>query len=461
MNSPVPQRQASLAHVLGQRLAIAALAAVILQIGATAVRNYFDEIDLNTNYVKYEARQVATAYQSAAPNTAETGHWLPARYRGSMGKSYGFRILDARGRVLAQQNGALLSALSPWRFPLSETQDFWLRRLDSRSWMQVAGGVHLTRETSDLWVEVATLGDPASAHVGIFARELVADVWLPMIVLVSLMLGVAVVTVRRALSPLVEAADRADGLTALDRSERLDVDRLPREAASLAAAINRLLDRTAELVTSQRLFLARAAHELRTPLSIMLLELGRNDGPRIPRLEGDVRAMTEMVDRLLTLAKLESVEKPEFSEIDLCELARAIVAGMSEWALQSGHRIVLVADAACVIRGDKFALREAIRNLVENAVKHSPENTDVRVVTGPGPRIAVEDSGLGIDPEKAHDLIEPFARGNTNSEGAGLGLAIVAQAAAMHGATLKIKRSTLGGASFEIDFARVGELQRL
>lgn len=444
--------EVSLVRLLSQRLVMTAVVAIVLQIGITAVRSYLDEIDLNTNYIKYEVRLIAAAYEAAQARRMPVSQWLPQRYTGAAGRSYGFRIIGADGRVLADQNGAMLAALSPWRFPNSDTQDFWFRRLDGTAWMNVAGGVHLERPAGELWVEVVTFGDPAGAHVGIFARELVSDVWMPMIALIALMLGVAILTVRSALAPLVQAAHKADTLAVLERNERLDVERLPREAASLAAAINRLLDRVAELVTLQRQFLARAAHELRTPLSIMLLELGRSEGPRIARLQTDVGVMSDMVDRLLTLAKLESAGKPEFSEIDLGEAAKGIAQSMADWALQSNHRIEVRANGPSMIRADRFALREAIRNLIENAVKHTPAGAKIEVETGPGPRISVDDAGSGIDEADYGKLLEPFARGSTKAEGSGLGLAIVAQAVALHRAELKISRSPLGGARFEIIF---------
>ncbi len=447
-----PPSEVSLVRLLSQRLVMTAVVAIVLQIGITAVRSYFDEIDLNTNYIKYEVRLIAAAYDSAQARRVPVSQWLPQRYVGTAGKSYGFRIIGADGRVLADHNGAMLAALSPWRFPNSDAQDFWFRRLDGTAWMNVAGGVHFERPTGEMWVEVVTFGDPAGAHVGIFARELVADVWMPMIALIALMLGVAILTVRSALAPLVHAAHKADTLAVLERNERLDVERLPREAASLAAAINRLLDRVAELVTSQRQFLARAAHELRTPLSIMLLELGRSEGPRVERLQADVGVMSDMVDRLLTLAKLESSGKPEFSDVDLAQFATGISMSMADWAMQTGHRIEVRANGSKVIRADKFALREAIRNLVENAIKHTPAGAKIEVEIGPGARIAVDDAGTGIDEADHAKLLEPFARGSTKAEGSGLGLAIVAQAVALHHAELKISRSHLGGARFEIIF---------
>jgi signal transduction histidine kinase len=375
------------------------------------------------------------------------------RYPSQYSDFYGFRILAADGRVVAQHNSARIADLSPWRAGVSRTQDFWLRKLDMNKWMYAAGGVHLSYGGQDLWIEVMTLGDPAGTHFGMFARELFNDVWMPMLPVVVLLLGVATITVRHSLEPLVQTSQQAENLSLLLRANRLDADRLPREAAMLGRAINRLLDRVEELVKSQRLFIARAAHELRTPLSIMLLELERVDDPRVRRLEADVRSMSDQVDRLLTLARLENVEQPDRKATDPIPIARELIERMHGWAGQMGHDIDLVCDRPVAIECDQFALREALRNLIENAVKHSEPKAAVRVRIGPGARVAVENSGSGFDPETIRPLMEPFARGDTRSEGSGLGLAIVAQVAALHGASVEVATSAdLGGASIAIVF---------
>jgi two-component system sensor histidine kinase QseC len=437
----------SLVRLLSRRLTAVAVMAIVLQIGVTGIRSYFDEIDLAANYVRYEARLI-----SGILGGRDHGR-LPARYSDGHSGQYAFRILRRDGSVLGEHNSAVLAGLSPWRGSLSDTQDFWLRRPDAKQWMHVAGGIHLSQGAQDLWVEVATQGDPAGAHWDIFAKELLADVWMPMIPLAVLTIGVAMLTVRRSLDPLVQAAERADSLAVLDRGERLDTTGLPREASSLVAAINGLLDKVTTLIGSQRLFLARAAHELRTPLSIMLLELGHIDHARARRLESDVQAMSEMTDRLLTLSRLEATERLDIGEVDLRDLATSMVERMTDWARQSGHTLeVRVLPPAAIARADRAAVREALRNLIENAVRHSPESTLVVVEVGPGARVAVEDAGRGIDLAEVDALMQPFTRGSDRQEGAGLGLAIVSQVARLHRAELDIGRSPLGGARVELTF---------
>ena len=255
---------------------------------------------------------------------------------------------------------------------------------------------------------------------------------------------------RSSLQPLVHAADRADEISILERGERLDVTGLPAEAAHFASATNRLLDRVADLVGAHRLFIARAAHELRTPLSIMMLELSHLKGDDAKRLEADVRSMSEIVDQLLALSRLEALEKPVMRTVDLAALSADIVSRMQGLAAGKGQKLSLSAHEAASVAGDETALREALRNLVDNAIKHTPSGTEIRVEVDAVGTIIVEDSGPGLGALSPEEMQMPFRKGTTTSSGAGLGLAIVRQAAELHAGRLEIGPSKLGGARFVI-----------
>lgn len=440
----------SLVRTLTLRLAMASVLAMLLQLGIVAVRAYLDQETLLDAYVNYEAAAVGRVYRDDRAGPREQRRALPPHYRQDRTAAYAFRVLAQDGRVIAEHNGELLKAISPWATMPSENQDLWLRNLDPDEHMYVAGGVRQRYGARELWVEVLTRGDPSYAHLRIIAIDILDDVWMPMIPLLVLTLGVAVLSVRRALQPLVAAADRADATTLAQLDRQFDASQLPREAASFVTAINSLLDRVNQLVLSQRLFIARAAHELRTPLSIMLLELERIDDKRVRRLEADVRNMSDLVNQLLTLARLESVQEIAREAVDLTALAEDVVDRLDAWASQSGHTLTLDAKGAVAVRGDRIGLREALRNLVENAVKHTPANSAVHVRVMPGAHIVVEDDGPGIDDATAAEMFEPFKKGNSASEGAGLGLAIVRQTAELHKGALKVDRSPLGGARFDL-----------
>ena len=264
------------------------------------------------------------------------------------------------GKVIGEHNSSMLAELSPWRDRPSRTQDLWLLDLDLERKLYVAGGLRQKVGGRDVWVEVATRGDPDRVYLGIIAAEVLDDVWMPMIPLVVLTLGVAVLSVRQSLAGVVNAARQAQEISPLDKTKRFDVSGMPREAAIFASAINELLGRVGSLMQAQRMFIARAAHELRTPLAVMTLELGRTE-PRIERLQEDVRQMSDTVDRLLTLARLETIETPDAIELDVGEIASEMIERLGDWALRSHHRLALQVCEPARVAGDVAAIREALR----------------------------------------------------------------------------------------------------
>lgn len=447
-----PGERPSLVRTITVRLALASLVAILLQITIVVARAYLDEDDLNRSYVTREAHRFARAIRAGSVQQRLKLAAVPAHYTGSSAHAYAFRALREDGSIIAERNSGILADLSPWKAHPSRTQDLWLLDLDTTQKLYVAGGLRQKILGQDIWIEVATLGDPERVYLGIVAAEVLDDVWVPMMPLVALMLGVAVVSIRRSLRGLVHAAAEAEHISPLDTTRRFDISDMPREAASLAAAINGLLDRVGTLVKAQRLFIARAAHELRTPLAVIMLELGRIEDARVRRLEDDVRGMGETVDRLLTLARLESIEGPETAGIDIGRLAFDTIERLQPWADSHGQAVRLHVHEPARTSGDVMAIREAIRNLVDNAVKHTPPGTRIDVTVGPGGRIVVEDSGPGLDPEQVSDLLLPFKKGTDAGEGAGLGLAIVRQAVELHHGSIAVETAAGGGARFILQF---------
>lgn len=441
----------SLVRTITLRLAITSVLAILLQLAIVVARTYLDEDDLNRSYVTREARALLRQVHFGPKGLQLSPSRIPHHYVGPQAAVYAFRILGDDGRIIAEHNGSMLAEISPWRERPSRTQDLWLLDLDLEKKLYVAGGLRQKIAGRDVWVEVATRGDPDRVYLGIVAAEVLDDVWMPMIPLIVLTLGVAVVSVRRSLAGLVDAATQAEGMSPLDRSKRFDISGMPREAAIFAIAINELLDRVGNLVRAHRMLVARAAHELRTPLAVVTLELGRKE-PRIERLEADVRGMSDTVDRLLTLARLESIETPDTTELDVGQIASEMVDRMKDWALRTRHHVSLkVCEPACVA-GDAAAIREALRNLIENAIRHTPSGTDIQVTVGPAGSIVVEDNGPGFGTQEIPDLLQPFKKGRDSGEGAGLGLAIVKQAVDLHHGHIEVGRSTTGGAKFSLTF---------
>lgn len=441
-------RRPGLVWSLTMRLALTTMVVMLLQAGIVSVRDYIYETDFLNSYIKREALIIARAVGEQRPSVPKANLRLPEQYVGAFADAYAFRAVEADGNVIAEHNAKRLAPLAAWNDRPSQRQDFWVRKLESDERMHVAGGLKILRSSGVMWVEIATFGDPADTYLRNLVWDVLHDVWAPALPLVLLSLLVVALSVRTSLRPLVEAASRADEISVLERGERLDVTKLPAEASHFASAINRLLDRVADLVAAQRLFIARAAHELRTPLSIMMLELAHLREPDSKRLEADISVMSEIVERLLSLSRLQTLAAPAMVPVDVATLTREIVARMLAWAQRDEHQVTFACRFDGVMLGDEISLREAIRNLLENAVRHTPPGTRINVELAADGAIIVEDSGPGLGSQSPEELQQPFRKGSDSSDGAGLGLAIVRQAAELHGGRLEVGSSSLGGARF-------------
>jgi two-component system, OmpR family, sensor histidine kinase QseC len=452
MTSVDPCGQRSLATMICLNLGRMALATVAIVSAAAFVLNTMDYDHLYLDHVDYETRALLHGVKRGPDGLSLALSPLMSRYDEEPRRAYGFRVLDATGRVIAARHSELVEKVSPWSPNSVIATDSWFVKLDGHKPFHFAGGKRLSADGADVLIEMMTLGDPAGVHWLVVMHETAEDVWLPMLPLVLLMPMVAVVSIRRALGPLAHAAQRAETINPADPTQRLELAGMPRETAAFASAINRLMERVGALVQSEKLFIASAAHELRTPLAVILLELEKIDHPRARRLEADVRGMAESVNRLVLLARLETVHT-EPVDLDLATIAVETIDRMRAWAAAQEHRIDVRLRDPQNLRGDPVAVREALRNLVENAVRHTPAGTSIFVTVGPGSTMTVEDSGPGLTGEASDQLFQPFRKGNPSTEGAGLGLTIVRQAVELHRGSIQVGRSSLGGALFTLKFA--------
>ena len=265
-----------------------------------------------------------------------------------------------------------------------------------------------------------------------------------------------------SLAPLarVVQAAQAGGANALGA---LPTDGLPGEIAPLVEAFNGLLGRLATAFDAQRSFVADAAHELRTPLTALKLQLGllRDSAPgpqqdeAIARLRSGIDRAVRLVEQLLALARAEPGAAAADQPLDLAALAHQTVADLRPLAERAGVALSLTAPDALPLAGDPQALRSALRNLAENALKYGARTVQVSALRGPAgaPLLRVDDDGPGIAPEQRERVFDRFQRGEHDGvEGSGLGLAIVRAAARRHGAAVQLLTSPLGGVRAEMSW---------
>lgn len=240
---------------------------------------------------------------------------------------------------------------------------------------------------------------------------------------------------------------------------------LPDELAPLVRELNDLLVRLGQAMDAQRAFVADAAHELRSPLTALKLQLqllsrasdeaGRAEAARA--LGEGIERAAWLVEQLLALARSEpGAPAPAMQPLDLAEVARGALAATVPLARARGSELALHADAPVPLAGDAAALAALVRNLVDNAVRHAPPGTRVDVAArldGATPVLTVDDAGPGIPPEERERVFDRFyRRGSATAEGTGLGLAIVKRVAERHGASVTLGDSPAGGLRASVRF---------
>jgi two-component system OmpR family sensor kinase len=275
---------------------------------------------------------------------------------------------------------------------------------------------------------------------------------------------------RRGLRPLEAMATSARSITAGDLSQRVEPSEARTEVGQLGLALNTMLGEIEAAfrereATEHRLrqFLADASHELRTPLTSIqgfaeLYRLGGDqehvDQPTIfRRIEEESARMKGLVEDLLLLARLDQTRPAQRVPVDLAVLAAD--ACSDAVAAAPDRPVSLVAPDPVVVLGDGDHLRQAIGNLVANALRHTPAGTPLEVSTtleGGAAVVRVRDHGPGLDADALEHAFDRFWQADSArvGKGAGLGLAIVAGIALEHGGTASAVNAPDGGAVFTL-----------
>ncbi|HJW57949.1 MAG TPA: ATP-binding protein, partial [Burkholderiaceae bacterium] len=302
---------------------------------------------------------------------------------------------------------------------------------------------------------VVQVAQPLSAR-----REVAADMAFKTVAPLFLLfpfLGVLIwYTVGKGLFPVQRVAVEVQSRDAGALAPIADAD-LPQEIRPLTHALNDLLLRLDHAIHAQRAFIADAAHELRTPLTalklqIQLAERAQDEAARkaaFAELRQGFDRTTHLVQQLLTLARQEpGASSPDRQAVDLAALAQQAVADMALAAQARQIRLSLDAAAPALITGDPEALRILLNNLIDNAIRYTPDGgkVNVSVVADDAAfSVQVQDTGPGIPKEDRSRVFDRFYRvPGTQAEGSGLGLSIVKQIADAHQATVALDNTGHG-----------------
>jgi two-component system OmpR family sensor kinase/two-component system sensor histidine kinase QseC len=312
---------------------------------------------------------------------------------------------------------------------------------------------------------VIQIAQPAAVRENL-ARAAALRVVVPLMLLLPIMVVCVAAVVRQGLEPLryvTAEVQRRDVRTL----QPLGTDRLPLEIKPLVDELNRLLQRLNGAFAAQRDFIANAAHELRSPLTSLRLQLQLLDRAPDEAARRDARDMLgaaveraiHQVEQLLTLARMDPQDAPlPRHSVDLSAVAREGIADCHALAIARDIELGLEACEGLGVLGDPDALRILVRNLVDNAVRYSPRGTSVRVsciATAGGAVLKVVDAGPGIPAADRERVFERFFRLDPGREqGTGLGLAIVKTIATAHGATVTLEAAAGVGLEARVSFPR-------
>jgi signal transduction histidine kinase len=442
---------------LAARLALLYVVATAVAAAVLIYQAYDTAASLNDRELSLRAEDLARAVSRDDAGLPQLK--LPAKLASGYASSSDdiFAVRDAAGRILAASPPEFGAQVLKWPLAKDDPSYFHLTNLGATDYYGLS--VELNSSAGPVSVSVARTAG-ANDVVSSLLREFVLDiVWLsPLFMLATLAIGIIVI--RSGLKPVRDISRLATAIGPHSTSIRLPAANLPAEIKPLVHAVNAALDRLERGFLAQRQFTADAAHQFRTPLAIVTgaLESMQGNG-ELGKLRTDVARMNRMVEQLLRVARLDAVPL-EFESVELNEVASSVVATLAAWAIPQGRTVAFMgADAPVWVRANRHAVADAITNLLENGVAHSPSGGEVTVKAYPDGRVAVIDHGCGVMPQDREHIFDRFWRSrNPKAEGAGLGLAIVREIMKAHGGVVTLADNVGGGSVFTLSFPLHGAL---
>ncbi len=399
-------------------------------------------------FAEHELAEVASTVDGPTSTAAE-GHVERAS---TLDVRYLYQIWRRGGRLVMRSHDAPADrALAPGREP--GLADAVIGGQPMRTYRLLAG-------LGTLEVQVAERQEARSALASAMGTSLLAAMLLSLLA-VALLAGWLVV---RALRPVDALAQRLAQRQPLDDAA-LQVADVPAEMQPMLAALNSLLARIGERLSRERGFTALAAHELRTPLAALRLQAQvAQREPDPERRQQQLAALTRIADRcdhllsqLLTLARLEQDDPSAPPEaLDLEALVDEVLDDLAPLAQRHGTQLDVDLQAR-QLHGRPYALQMLLRNLVENALLHTPPGGTVRVASrheGGATLLDIDDSGPGIPAADRTRVFQRFVRlsPQTGQPGAGLGLSIVRSVAEAHHASVALLDAPGGGLRVRLSF---------
>ena len=430
---------------LRMRLLVFLLAAIVLAGAVQGVLAYRSALDEADALFDYHMQQTALALRSGLPVDAQG--LGPGLDLDDENHEFIVQVWTNEGlRIFESAVGAALPQIAVLGFTN----------------VQARGGTYrvFSMQTRSQVIQVA---QNMAVRQGM-ARSLALRTLAPLAFMAPLLVLAVWWGVSRSLAPVERVRRQLAQRQADDLSPVSDAQ-LPDEVQPLVSELNLLFERVQRAFEAQEHFVADAAHELRSPLAALRLQLqglqrAGDDTARaaaIERLSAGIDRATRLVEQLLTLARQESGSTAT-EPVDLRAIAQLALADVAPAAQARSMDVGLLDSEAATVPGNVEALRMLVRNLLDNAIKYTPPGgqVDVQVRADNGHAVlTVEDSGPGIAPEHRERVMQRFVRETAEgAPGSGLGLAIVLAIAQRHGAVVALDSSPrLGGLRVTLRFS--------
>lgn len=299
-------------------------------------------------------------------------------------------------------------------------------------------------------------------------QESGAKLILPALLMLTLLAALVMLALKRGLAPLSHAASDVTARS-VEALHPIDLSGHPPEMHLLIKAINDLMSRLGGALAQQNQFLADAAHELRTPITALRLQLQlleraadtKQSESALLQLRAGIDRAQHLIQQLLALSRL-TPETPALQKeaVDLAELVRSTVGNFSARAQEQRIDLGAVTGQTAVVAADTQQLLIMLNNLIDNALRYTPPGGRIDVgvgMEGGCPRLSVTDSGPGIEPAERQRVFDRFYRVQSQgprdvTPGSGLGLAIVQAVVQRHGATIRLDEPPGGGLRVSVLF---------
>ncbi|HEX2605248.1 MAG TPA: sensor histidine kinase N-terminal domain-containing protein, partial [Oxalicibacterium sp.] len=322
----------------------------------------------------------------------------------------------------------------------------------------------VTPDAEPLLVQVAETRHKRSG----MAARIVSSVIVPQFVIVPIAVLLIYFAVSRGVTPLHRLQDELRQRRPSDLTP-ISLKNIPAEIRPLIEALNQTMEQLDESLSEQRRFVADAAHQLKTPLTGLRTQAElalREASPermqmRVKQMLNAVERLADMTQKLLVLARAEALSEHSalMEQVDLATLVPEVAR---EWAPYAMNKQIGLSfenfSAVCCVRGNARLLHELFANLIDNAIRYTPEGGSVAILIDQqdGLHVDIEDSGIGIPAEERDKVFDRFYRVlGTHTDGSGLGLPIVKEIAALHHADIALHDSVLGGIQVRVTFRDV------